>query len=104
MRRSSSGETDSSGLVSPSSMISPATLATGPSSGVCTFFGSISRARAIRSATSWRARKMSSPNPNSAQTIDNPEVELDRMRRRPGTPLIAVSSGKLTAVSTSSAA
>ena len=83
-------------------MISPITLDCGASTGV-TSSGSDSPRVTIFSDTIWRARKTSIPQSNSTQTKEYPYMEVERTRRTLVAPLTAVSTGKVTRRSTSSA-
>ena len=47
---------------------------------------------------------MSAPQPNSTKTMDRPTEETERTRTTPGSPFMAVSSGKETSCSASSGA
>ncbi len=87
---------------SPRNMISPITLDCGASTGV-TSAGSDSPRETIFSETICRARKMSIPQSNSTQTNEYPYIEEERTRRTLVAPLTAVSTGKVTSLSTSSA-
>ena len=54
------------------------------------------------SETTWRARKTSVPQSNSAKTMLNPWAVVERTRRIPVAPFSAVSIGKVTSASISS--
>ena len=76
----------------------------GPRVGLPAVSGRSSAAAASFSDTIWRARYMSVPQSNSTHTTENPVVEELRTLRTPVEPLTAVSMGKVTSCSTSSAA
>ena len=76
----------------------------GPSTGALTPSGICSPTAASFSLTIWRARYISVPQSNSTQTTEKPWVDCDLTRRTPVLPFTAVSIGKVTSCSTSSAA
>ncbi len=102
MVRKSSMEVESA--VRPIISISPKMEDCGPSVGLPTLAGNDSLTTASFSLTICRARYISVSQSNSTQTTENPFVEEERTRRTPVAPFTAVSTGKVTSCSTSSAA
>ena len=98
--RRSSIEVESA--VRPMIIISPRIDDWGPITGSATFDGSSTSAR--RSATVWRAMYISVDQSNSTLTTEKPVDDADRTRRTPVAPFMAVSTGNVTIVSTSSGA
>ena len=94
----------SSGALIPTRRISPMIEVTGASTGAVTSSGSWAATGCSRSLTVCRARKMSVPQSKSTHTMLIPCAELDRTRRTPAAPFTAVSTGKVTRLSTSSGA
>ena len=78
---------------SPTKKISPITLACGASSG-CPALSGICPSKATSfSLTTWRARNTSVPQSNSTHTNEKPCEEVERTRRTPVAPFMAVSIG-----------
>src|SRR6266567_2090211 len=66
--------------------------------------GNFSRTPCRRSATSWRARKMSAPSLKFKVTCERPNFVSDRISSIPGRPAISISIGRVTSFSDSSPA
>ena len=79
-------------------------LLCGPMVGLPTPSGNWSPSVASFSETIWRSRYTSVPQSNSTHTTEKPVVDEERTRRTPVAPFTAVSMGKVTSRSTSSAA
>ena len=90
--------------VRPMNMTSPMMLDCGPRVGCPTPSGRASPMVANFSDTIWRSRYTSVPQSNSTHTTEKPVVDDERTRRTSVAPLRAVSIGKVTRRSTSSAA
>ena len=90
--------------VSARNMISPMIDEIGASTGVSTSVGSDELTSWSFSATTCRARWISTPHSNSTQTTEKPTAVEERTLRTPDAPLRAASMGKVTSVSTSSGA
>ena len=95
---------DVESAVMPTMRSSPRMEDCGPRVGLPTLSGSSSAAIAIFSDTICLARYMSMSQSNSTHTTENPVVEDERTLRTPVAPFTAVSIGKVTSCSTSSAA
>ena len=76
----------------------------GPITGLLTLPGSASATVASFSDTICRSRYMSVPQSNSTHTTEKPLVDEDLTLLTSGAPFMAVSMGKVTSCSTSSAA